>query len=305
MHAQNEHVLLLQLRPVSSAVSTAPADGATAVDGGFLPHPGAFPAHAPSTAEATAAIATSLPDLDGLLSKTPASAVPDLNAIPEDAALPSGPLPPPAVSMASEIFGATANGDRPQGQAEARMPTGAVGEGQPAPAQRAEQQSQPPPANGYLPSPRAEAAGDGPVAADPPAAKVPAGSAAAPGEHGTAAPAASAAAADSAALPGSGPSTSAEAHPLPTEPDAASAGAVGAAPQPGSSAAEAAQDGPRPAVPAAAAQQPGSAAEHGGAGTVAAAEAAAMAVADRAIAVEEAMEVRPGPSACAAVCETS
>ena len=275
---------------MTSATSAPPADAATASNGASLPHPGAFPALVPSTT----ASATPLPGVDGPLGRPSASAVPDLNAIPEDAALPSGPLTSPTISAASALPDATANGGPPHHQPAAARPSETVDGGQAAPAQHAEQRSQPALANGYLlQTPGAEATTGSLVTADPPA-KAPAGSTAAPGEPVPLEPAAGAAAAASAAQPGSGPGAAAEATQQPDGPDAASADAAGAAARPSSTAGGAAQDAPQYAAPAVAAQQPDSAAEHGGAGTVAAAEAAAMVKAERAVAVEEAMEVRRG-----------
>ena len=267
-------------------MTPAAADPAAAGDGELPPHPGAFPAVAPSNAAAAAAAAavTGLPGLDGALSRsfTPsAAAVPDLNAIPEDGVLPSGLLPAPAVSAASAEPLTSAAGHPPHEQTAAGLAPKTLIEGQTSADQPAEQQPQVPMANGHLPNP----------GADTPA-QVTADRTAAAGEDGQPRPAAGAAAADVAAQPGSGLTPAAEAHPSSDDPSSASVATDGAAAQKVSPADGAAQDAPQPAAPAVAAQQPGSAAEQGGAGTVAAAEAAAMAVADRAVAIEEAMEVR-------------
>lgn len=277
-------------RPVPGA-SSAVADIATAGDGEFRPHPGAFPAVAPSNnAAAAAAAATRLPGLDGPLSRsfTPsAAAVPDLNAIPEDGVLPSGPLPPPAGSAAPAEPLAITGGSPLHKQTAAGAAPKTLIEGQTTADRPAEQQPELPMASGHLPNP----------SADTPA-QVTANSTAAAGEHGQPQLAASTAAADPAAQPGGGLESAEEAHPPSDDPNLASVATVGAAAQEGSSAGGAAQDAPQPAAPAVAAQQPGSAAaEQGGAGTSAAAEAAVMAAADRAVAVEEAMEVRRDASA--------
>ncbi len=274
-----------QHRPVSAIPAAADADG----DGGLPPHPGAFPAIAHNSSAAAAAVAIRLPGLDSALSRsfTPsAAAVPDLNAIPEDGVLASGPLPPPAGGAAAVDPLANAGGGPPLEHTAGGMPVRSPAEGQAVPDRPAEQQAELPMANGYLPNP----------GADMPA-QATEDSTAAAGEGGQPPSAASAAAAEPAAQPGSGLNSAAEAHPSSDDPKSASVATNGAAAPKGSPAERAAQDAPQRTAPAIAAQQPGSAAEQGGAGTVAAAEAGIMAVADRAVAVEEAMEVRQSGTA--------
>lgn len=244
------------------------------------PHPGAFPA-----VSSTAAVAARLPGLDGPL-RPPVSAVPDLNAIPEDAPVTPG-LPTAPADSAAPTAGATGDPahERPAAGSLLRDSDGSL----PATERAADQPSHHPLANGY-PLSHGPTPADGSVpAVEQPLATAEPGGIPATDQHGAAKVAASTVG-KTAVQNASVPELAAEAPPVLADPAEASADGV-------SFPAEAdgtAQDDAPPTVPAIAAQAPVPMADV--AGTVAAAEASAMASADRAVAVQEAMEVRRDPS---------
>ena len=222
----------------------------------------------------------------------PASAVPDLNAIPEDAPLPSEPLPPPAASAvpapSAQVVGVL------QDQPAPAVLQKSLEQGQGAPEEPGKQQPYPPLANGYLPKPGAPAA-ESTFRTTGTLAEAPVVGSLAVGVHGTA-DSSAVTAANHSVQHASAPETAAAAISAPAmaDPSQAPAAGVSVAAQPDLPD-QPAPDKPSLAAPAISVQEAGPPAEVGAAGTTAAAEASAMLTADRAVAIEEAMEVRHEP----------